>query len=226
MSRSDRDPQDPRDPNTPFDADDEPSLFDLPLGPPSRERAEKPPGRLEVPIPPPRTQAPRPEPVPRPAPATRARAAAAPRAEPGAPSERSERSTAASDAVPLRSRIAAGIADLVVHAALATVAVAGSALLVVRPQPSQAAPLALFVLSFSFLYTVIPLAFWGQTLGMVWAGLVAQNHDGDPLTFDQSARRWIGQLLTLLTAGLPLLATGSGRSVTDLVSGSETQRTD
>jgi uncharacterized RDD family membrane protein YckC len=226
MSRSDRNPHDP-----PFDSDDEPSLFDLPLGPPSRERAEKPPGRLEVPIPPPRTQAPRPEPVPRPAPATRARAAAAPRAEPGASSERSERSAASSsaassDAVPLRSRIAAGIADLVVHAALATVAVAGSALLGVRPQTSQAAPLALFVLSFSFLYTVIPLAFWGQTLGMVWAGLVAQNHDGDPLTFDQSARRWIGQLLTLLTAGLPLLATGSGRSVTDLVSGSETQRTD
>ena len=82
--------------------------------------------------------------------------------------------------------------------------------------------LALFLLSFSFLYTVVPLAFWGHTLGMAWAGLTARNRDGEPLTFDQTARRWLGGLLTLAILGLPLLVTGDRRSLTDLLSGSAT----
>lgn len=57
---------------------------------------------------------------------------------------------------------------------------------------------------------------------MAWAGLVARNRDGEPLTFDQTARRWLGGLLTLALAGLPLLFAGAGRSLTDLVSGSAT----
>ena len=57
---------------------------------------------------------------------------------------------------------------------------------------------------------------------MAWAGLVSQNRDGEPLTFDQTARRWIGALLTLGTAGLPLLLALRGRSLADLLSGSVT----
>lgn len=197
---------------------DEPSLFDLPLAPPSRDQArDKPPGRLDLPeaaAAPPR---PRPEPLLRPTPAPAPVRRAATREEPAA-------APGSADSAPLRSRVAAGFADIVVHAALGVTAIAGSALLGVRPQTDQAPPVALFVLTFSFVYTVIPLAFWGQTLGMVWAGLVAQNRDGEPLTFDQSARRWFGQLLTLFTAGLPLIATGNGRSVADLLSGSETHQ--
>jgi uncharacterized RDD family membrane protein YckC len=210
----------------------EPSLFDLPLAPPPRAAGaagaagDHPRGRLEVPPATPRPESPgRPAPVaptsdlplePALRPAPPARRAAIRESQP------TEAADAADGPAPLRSRVSAGFADLVVHAALAVAAVAGSALLGVRPQTDQAAPVALFVLTFSFVYTVIPLAFWGQTLGMVWAGLVAQNQDGEPLTFDQSARRWFGQLLILLTAGLPLIATGNGRSVADLLSGSET----
>jgi uncharacterized RDD family membrane protein YckC len=208
---------------------DEPSLFDLPLAPPSRD---KPKGRLDLPeasAAPPR---PRPElplrPTPAPAPvrraATREEPAAASGSTPGSAVSTGSPGSPGADTARLRSRVAAGVADLVVHAALGVTAIAGSALLGVRPQTDQAPPVALFVLTFSFVYTVIPLAFWGQTLGMVWAGLVAQNRDGEPLTFDQSARRWFGQLLTLFTAGLPLIATGNGRSVADLLSGSETHQ--
>ena len=81
---------------------------------------------------------------------------------------------------------------------------------------------ALFLLSFSFLYTVVPLAFWGHTPGMAWAGLDARGRDGEPLAFDQTARRWIGGILTLLLLGLPLLLAFGGRSLSDLLSGSET----
>lgn len=172
----------------------EPSLFDLPLAPPPRAAGDRPRGRLEVPP----SAAPRPEsrpvaatpaePLLRPAPAptpTKRRATADREPEAGPVAD----PDVAEGQAPLRSRVSAGFADLIVHAALAVAAVAGSALLGVRPQADQAAPVALFVLTFSFVYTVIPLAFWGQTLGMVWAGLVAQNQDGEPLTFDQSARR-------------------------------------
>ena len=57
---------------------------------------------------------------------------------------------------------------------------------------------------------------------MAWAGLVSQNRDGEPLTFDQTARRWLGAVLTLAAAGLPLLVALSGRSLADLLSGSVT----
>jgi hypothetical protein len=42
-----------------------------------------------------------------------------------------------------------------------------------------------------------------------------------PLAFDQTARRWIGGILTLLLLGLPLLLAFGGRSLSDLLSGSE-----
>jgi len=98
----------------------------------------------------------------------------------------------------------------------------GSRLLGVRAAVADWPALAVFLAAFSFLYTVVPLAFWGHTLGMAFAGLSAHNRDGEPLTFDQTARRWLGGLLTLATLGLPLLVTGSRRSISDLVSGSVT----
>ncbi|HSM51631.1 MAG TPA: RDD family protein, partial [Thermoanaerobaculia bacterium] len=81
---------------------------------------------------------------------------------------------------------------------------------------------AAFLVAFSFLYWVIPLAFWGQTPGMVWAGVVARNLDDGPLAFGQTARRWLGSLLSLALLGLPGLGALRGRSLADWMSGSRT----
>lgn len=128
----------------------------------------------------------------------------------------------ADDRVRLGSRLAAGAADLLIHGAVLMVLLIGTRLLGVRPTLDEAPAFVLFLLAFSFLYTIVPLAFWGHTLGMAWAGLVSQNRDGEPLTFDQTARRWLGALLTLAVAGLPLLLALRGRSLADLLSGSVT----
>lgn len=122
----------------------------------------------------------------------------------------------------LGSRLAAGVADLLIHAAVLMIALIGTRLLGVRATLADAPALAVFLLAFSFLYTIVPLAFWGHTLGMAWSGLVSQNRDGEPLTFGQTACRWLGALLTLAAAGLPLLLALSGRSLADLLSGSVT----
>ena len=122
----------------------------------------------------------------------------------------------------LGSRISAAGADLLVHASVAVGVLVGCRLMGVRPVLSDWPAVALFLLSFSFLYTVVPLAFWGHTPGMAWAGLDARGRDGEPLAFDQTARRWIGGILTLLFLGLPLLLAFGGRSLSDLLSGSET----
>lgn len=122
----------------------------------------------------------------------------------------------------LLSRLAAGAADLLVHAAVAVGVLVGCRAMGVRPILDDWPALALFLLAFSFLYTVVPLAFWGHTPGMAWAGLDARGRDGEPLAFDQTARRWLGVVLTLLLAGLPLLLALGGRSLSDFLSGSET----
>jgi uncharacterized RDD family membrane protein YckC len=122
----------------------------------------------------------------------------------------------------LGSRLAAGMADLLVHAAVLMLALIGTRLLGVRTTLADAPALGVFLLAFSFLYTIVPLAFWGHTLGMAWSGLISQNRDGEPLTFDQTARRWLGAVLTLAAAGLPLLLALGGRSLADLLSGSVT----
>jgi len=201
----------------------EPRLFDLPLEP-ERERAPQP-----------RAEAPRPRPAERPrpvlpelplgdAPERPVRPAPAPR--PYARHDAEEPAAAPKPRGAIRGRLGAGLADVVVHAALAVVAVAGARLLGVPPRLSDWPALAAFLLVFSFLYTVLPLAFWGQSLGMSWAGLTSHNRDGEPLTFDQAARRWLGALLTAATLGLPILIAGRGRTLSDLLSGSATYPAD
>ena len=198
-----------RRPEKPDEPSGEPLLFDLPLSgrdeePPAGSERKRPARESRAPVPPAPPELPlaRPSPVPAP----ERRSAAAP----------------ASGFAGRGSRFAAGLADLVVHAAVAVAALLGTRWLGVRPALTDWPPLAVFLLSFSFLYTVLPLAFWGYTLGMAWAGITARNRNGEPLTFDQTARRWLGGLLTALTLGLPLLLSGSRRSVTDMLSGSAT----
>lgn len=194
--------------------DDEPLLFDLPLEP-ERERTAPAPRRAS------RSRESRP-PAPRPA----------PEAERGLvfdepPPEDLEAAAAGFDDAPearagLGSRLAAGAADLLVHAAVGVGVLVGCRFLGVRPILADWPAVALFLLSFSFLYTVVPLAFWGHTPGMAWAGLDARSRGGEALAFDQTARRWLGGVATLLLAGLPLLLSFRGRSLSDLLSGSET----
>jgi uncharacterized RDD family membrane protein YckC len=127
-----------------------------------------------------------------------------------------------SDRVGIGRRAAGGAADLLVHVAVAVLALAGCRTLGVMPAVADWPAFGVFLLSFSFLYTVVPLAFWGHTLGMTWAGLTAESTGGEPLSFDQTARRWLGALLTLAAAGLPLLLALGGRSLADRLSGSRT----
>ena len=191
--------------NTP----DEPLLFDLPLEP---ERGRSAPSSTTE-----RKRAPRAAPLPPPEASLTF----------DEPEELSATSAELEAAAPtgragLGRRISAAGADLIVHASVAVGVLVGCRLMGVRPILSDWPAVALFLLSFSFLYTVVPLAFWGHTPGMAWAGLDARSRDGEPLAFDQTARRWIGGILTLLLLGLPLLMAFSGRSLSDLLSGSET----
>jgi uncharacterized RDD family membrane protein YckC len=191
------------------EAQDEPLLFDLPLEPERGRSAAPAPERKRAP----RTAPPTPLPEPD-------LAFDEPDEAPPAPAR--SRTAGRSGRAGLGSRIWAAAADLLVHAAVAVGVLVGCRLMGVRPVLSDWPAVALFLMSFSFLYTVVPLAFWGHTPGMAWLGLDARSRDGEPLAFDQTARRWIGGILTLLLLGLPLLLAFGGRSLSDLLSGSET----
>ncbi len=197
---------------------DSPRLFDLPLGPDAgaalaEEDATFEPGSAD---------------------AERSRSlfsdqealapAAAEGAEGGDP-QRPARSAAAAPAGPprLASRALAGALDLGLNLAVLVVALAGAWLLGVEPRLSLWPAAAVFLAVFSFLYLSLPLAFWGQTPGMAWAGHAARNEGDQPLTFGQTALRWLGSALTVLGLGLPLLLALAGGSLADRLSGSITR---
>jgi len=190
-----RRPEKPREP-------DEPLLFDLPLAGPAAEDPQPPPEERKRPA-----RSARPVPVPDPEPLDE---------------DEPVHARPASELAGRGSRFAAGAADLLVHAAVGVLALGGTLWMGVHPGLEEWPAFALFLLSFSFLYTVLPFAFWGHTLGMAWAGITSRNRDGEPLTFDQTARRWLGGILTTATLGLPLLVTGERRSLSDALSGSAT----
>lgn len=119
-----------------------------------------------------------------------------------------------------RTRAAAG--DLAVLGAVGALAAAGARMLGAPITPERLPALGLFLLAWSFLYFVVSLAFWGQTPGMAWAGLVARTGSSEPLSFGQTAQRWAATWLTWALAGLPGLLALSGRSLADRLSGSRT----
>lgn len=231
---------------------DEPALFDLPLAPPGMtngakeaEPAESSPRRGRGRGPRPETlslfeeeetsagrasaaHAARPErpafePIPR-----AGGAAAAPRLELVTPpwnrdEARAERPEARPAA--LAPRLKAGLGDLTLLAAVGAVGALGARSLGGSLAPRDLPALATFLLAFSFLYCVISLAFWGQTPGMAWSGLVARTDETEPLSFGQTALRWLGSWLTWILLGLPALlalAGDRGRSLADRMSGSAT----
>ncbi|HSL84408.1 MAG TPA: RDD family protein [Thermoanaerobaculia bacterium] len=177
--------------------DEGPGLFDLPLDGPVTAVPEEPdPPVVEADEEEPLLHEPEPRPSNRPSPRKSA---------------------------PLSARLLAGLADLAVHLALAVALLFGSRLLGVEAGLGDWPALVLFLLVFSFLYTVLPLAFFGQTPGMAWAGLVARGTGGESLTFGQTGRRWLAGVLTMTLLGLPAVpAAGGGRSLTDRLSGSDT----
>jgi uncharacterized RDD family membrane protein YckC len=119
-------------------------------------------------------------------------------------------------------RVLAGLADGVLHLAVLAATVVAESLLGLQPAPSQWPGFLAFLLCFSFLYTTIPLAFWGQTPGMAWRGLRARDRLDGQLDFGQSALRWLGVWVTVALAGLPGLLALGGRSFADRLSRSET----
>lgn len=119
-------------------------------------------------------------------------------------------------------RLVAGLADLGVHAAMLAVAAGSTMALGVSVGTGDWPPFAGLALVFSFLYWIIPLAFWGQTPGMAWIGNAARSNDDEPLSFGQALLRWFGALVTLVLVGLPLLLALGGRSLSDRLSDSKT----
>ena len=125
--------------------------------------------------------------------------------------------------VALSARIRAGAIDLIVNLAVFAGVWFGLRQLRVDLGSDSVIPLAVFLLSFSFLYFVFPLAFWGRTPGMAQAEITARSRDGRSLSFSQSALRWLGALLTLATLCIPLIfAAKSGELPSDRLSGSLT----
>ncbi len=119
-------------------------------------------------------------------------------------------------------RWAGGVLDLAVQIAVLASAIAGSWWLGVSPDRLLLWPLALFAASFSFLYHVLPLTFWGQTPGMASVGLAARAVEGGPLTINQAVQRWLGAVLNVLSLGLVFFFRRN-RSLPDILSRSTVQ---
>lgn len=194
-----------------------PTLFDLPLDPSLPEDLPQRPSRRAA-APPAELPAEMQEPLA----FFEAEPPAAAREEAWVPRE-----APAAAALPasLAKRLQAAFADLSLHAAVGLVALFGAELLGARPDATDLPAVALFLAAFSLFYTVVPLAFWGATPGMAWAGIVCRGEGGLSLSFGQTFRHWLGSLLTLALAGLPLLlALGGRRSLADRLSGVHTVR--
>ena len=124
------------------------------------------------------------------------------------------------DPVRISERLKAGLLDLGAIGAALGLAVLGSWALGVCPEVRELPAFFVFALSFSFLYTVMPLTFWGRTPGMAVMALVARGSELVPLSIQQSIRRWLAGLITLALLGLPFLIALTGRSLADRMSGS------
>lgn len=117
--------------------------------------------------------------------------------------------------------VKAGLADLAIHVAVMAVCGVAAWQLGLTPAVDQWPGYLGFAACFSFLYTSLPLAFWGQTPGMATSGLRAADGERQ-LAFSQTTMRWLAAWLTVATLGLPWLLARSGRPRADRLSRSET----
>jgi uncharacterized RDD family membrane protein YckC len=132
------------------------------------------------------------------------------------------RGTGPSERAYLGDRLLGGLADLAAQLIALGLAIAAVHALGIVVTVADWMPFGVLALVFSFLYWCVPLAFWGRTPGMAWVGHTARSASGEPLSFGQTFLRWLGSLLTLGFAGLPLLLALTGRSLTDRISDSRT----
>ena len=139
------------------------------------------------------------------------------------PDDKSERVAAPTDdKAYLGDRLLGGLADLAAQLIALGLAIAATHALGLVVTVDDWGPFGVLALVFSFLYWMVPLAFWGQTPGMAWVGHTARSSSGEPLSFGQTFMRWLGSIVTLAFAGLPLLIALTGRSFTDRISDSRT----
>ena len=125
--------------------------------------------------------------------------------------------------MPFPAQLSAGLVDLGLVLAVGLVIWLSLYFMGVSVDLGDMGILAIFLLPFSFLYEVVPLAFWGRTAGMARVGLVARGRDGKSLSFSQAALRWVASVLTVCLLGLPWILTATtGRSLADRLSGSQT----
>lgn len=108
-------------------------------------------------------------------------------------------------------RLQAGLADLSFVALVGAVVAVGVSLAGTALTPRTLAGILLFALDFSFLYMLLPLAFWGRTPGMAWVGVRLVADDGGLPTFRRCAVRWIVAVLTVASLGLLALVALIGR---------------
>lgn len=137
--------------------------------------------------------------------------------------EGAESPEATDDSARPGDRLLGGLADFAVQILMLGIAIAAAHALGVGVTLADWIPFAVLALVFSFLYWVVPLAFWGRTPGMAWVGHTARAPQDQPLTFGQASLRWLGALCTLALAGLPFLLALTGRSLTDRISNSSTR---
>ena len=79
------------------------------------------------------------------------------------------------------TRFLAGCADAVLHLGVLGGAYLGVLALDVEPSLADWPAFATLVVAFSFLTSVVSLAFWGQTAGMAWRGLQTRDRLQRPL---------------------------------------------
>lgn len=116
-------------------------------------------------------------------------------------------------------RLQGGLADLAFIVLIGAVVAVGVSLGGTALTSRALAGVLLFVLDFSFLYMLLPLAFWGRTPGMAWAGVRLVADDGGLPTFRRCAVRWIVAVLTVASLGLlALVALIGRRSLADRLS--------
>jgi uncharacterized RDD family membrane protein YckC len=123
---------------------------------------------------------------------------------------------------PFQDRWLGGLADLTIHLATLGAMVLAVRMIGVTVALEDAPAFLVLGLVFSLLYTIVPLAFWGQTPGMAWVGHLARSEGNEPLTFGQTFLRWLGSILTVALLGLPVLLGLTGRSLCDRLSDSRT----
>ena len=71
-------------------------------------------------------------------------------------------------------------------------------------------------------FTIMPVAYNGQTVGKMAAGLKIVREDGSPLTYGRACARWLGYILSELTLGLGFICahfTKRKRALHDYVAG-------